>query len=344
MPFVTEEIWSFHPARRGHLVVHPFPEADESLFDDAAEADVEGGIGLTQRLRAWRDLVDVPVASVLLARIDGVDAAGVRQPPLPLRVRRATARRAGRLDRPGAGCSPPRSSTPTRSRSGWTSAARSCAPRSSAAERKLGNEGFVAKAPPRSSRRSAASSSATAPNSRSCSDIDPEAYLDSLEPIGWRLGLERMHRLTTALGMPQHRFASIHVVGTNGKSSVTRMIAALLEAHGLSAGACVSPHAARWSERVLIHGEEIGAAEFAAAVERVAQAADVVNRVGGEPERSNRNAGTRAKPLVPSPSSRPRPPPPSSPWRRPGCRWRRSRRGSAGGSMRPTRSPRGSRC
>ena len=38
--------------------------------------------------------------------------------------------------------------------------------------------------------------------------------------------------------MPQHRFASIHVVGTNGKSSVTRMIAALLEAHGVAAGAC----------------------------------------------------------------------------------------------------------
>ena len=80
--------------------------------------------------------------------------------------------------------------------------------------------------------------------------MDPEAYLDSLEPIGWKLGLERMHKLTTLLGMPQHRFASIHVVGTNGKSSVTRMIAALLEAHGVSAGACVSPHASRWSERV----------------------------------------------------------------------------------------------
>ncbi len=87
-----------------------------------------------------------------------------------------------------------------------------------------------------------------------------------------------MHRLSTALGMPQHRFASVHVVGTNGKSSVTRMIAALLEAHGLRAGACLSPHAARWSERVLIGGEEIGAAEFAAAVERTAQAAETVNR------------------------------------------------------------------
>ncbi len=87
-----------------------------------------------------------------------------------------------------------------------------------------------------------------------------------------------MHKLSTLLGMPQHRFASIHVVGTNGKSSVTRMTAALLEAHGVSTGACVSPHAARWSERVLVRGEEIDAATFAAAVERAAIAADTVNR------------------------------------------------------------------
>jgi dihydrofolate synthase / folylpolyglutamate synthase len=48
--------------------------------------------------------------------------------------------------------------------------------------------------------------------------LDPDAYLNSLESVGWRLGLERMRKLTTALGLPQHRFASIHVVGTNGKS------------------------------------------------------------------------------------------------------------------------------
>jgi dihydrofolate synthase / folylpolyglutamate synthase len=87
-----------------------------------------------------------------------------------------------------------------------------------------------------------------------------------------------MHKLTTALGMPQHRFASIHVVGTNGKSSVTRMTAALLEAHGVGAGACLSPHTARWSERTLIHGEEVGAREWADAVDRVARAAEGVNR------------------------------------------------------------------
>jgi dihydrofolate synthase / folylpolyglutamate synthase len=87
-----------------------------------------------------------------------------------------------------------------------------------------------------------------------------------------------MHRLSTALGLPQHRFASIHVVGTNGKSSVTRMVAALLEAHGVRAGACVSPHPLRWSERILIKGREIGRSEFETAVERTAQAAETVNR------------------------------------------------------------------
>lgn len=86
-----------------------------------------------------------------------------------------------------------------------------------------------------------------------------------------------MQALCTLLGMPQHRFASLHVVGTNGKSSVARMIAALLEAHGVSAGATVSPHTERWSERVLVRGKPLGAAEFGAAVERAALAAETVN-------------------------------------------------------------------
>ena len=87
-----------------------------------------------------------------------------------------------------------------------------------------------------------------------------------------------MHRLTAALGMPQHRFASIHVVGTNGKSSVVQMTAALLEAHGVGTGACISPHLTRWSERVQVRGREIDASRFAEAVARTAESAEVVNR------------------------------------------------------------------
>ena len=108
--------------------------------------------------------------------------------------------------------------------------------------------------------------------------MEPDAYLESLEPVGWRLGLERMHKLTTALGLPQHRFASIHVVGTNGKSSVTRMTAALLEAHGLRTGAVVSPHSDRWAQRTLIRGQEVGDGAWAEAVEQVARAAEGVDR------------------------------------------------------------------
>jgi valyl-tRNA synthetase len=73
MPFVTEEIWSYHPARRGHLVAHPFPAADESLLDAEAEEEMRAGIELTRRLRAWRDLVEAPVATVLAARAEGVE-------------------------------------------------------------------------------------------------------------------------------------------------------------------------------------------------------------------------------------------------------------------------------
>jgi dihydrofolate synthase/folylpolyglutamate synthase len=104
-----------------------------------------------------------------------------------------------------------------------------------------------------------------------------------------------MHRLTTALGMPQHRFASIHVVGTNGKSSVARMTAALLEAHGVSTGCCLSPHVARWSERILLRGREIDDDAFAAAAERTAAAAATVNRsLGGEEEVTQFEVATAA--------------------------------------------------
>ena len=62
---------------------------------------------------------------------------------------------------------------------------------------------------------------------------EAERYLLSLELFGMRFGLDRMRRLMTALGHPERRFDSIHVVGTNGKSSTTRMIAAILARHGL---------------------------------------------------------------------------------------------------------------
>ena len=106
--------------------------------------------------------------------------------------------------------------------------------------------------------------------------FDAEAFLNSLEPIGWKLGLERMEMLSDELGRPQDSYSTIHVVGTNGKSSVSRMIAAICEAHGFRAGCSLSPHLAHWSERVVISGEEEPAL-FADCVRRTSEAAATVN-------------------------------------------------------------------
>ena len=145
MPFVTEEIWSFHPARDGHLAVHAFPVADPALFDEGAEADVAAEIGLTRSLRAWRDLVGVPAKAVLPAVIDGM----------------APSEFVGRLSRfafDGVGSEPVAAVGPVRVLASEELDAEAVAERLGKrreelgaeierAERKLSNQGFVAKAP-----------------------------------------------------------------------------------------------------------------------------------------------------------------------------------------------------
>ena len=84
-----------------------------------------------------------------------------------------------------------------------------------------------------------------------------EEYLLSLELFGMRFGLDRMHRLMTVLGLPQRRFASIHVVGSNGKSSTVRFCAAILEREGLRTGSYTSPHLRSFRERIEV-GERAG--------------------------------------------------------------------------------------
>ena len=93
MPFISEEVWSYHSSRQGHLAVHPFPGPDASLFDEAAEAEMGEAIDLTRDLRTWRDLVELASKSMLpvrtadplpefvsrLARVEAADA-GLAEP------------------------------------------------------------------------------------------------------------------------------------------------------------------------------------------------------------------------------------------------------------------------
>src|SRR5262249_16065009 len=104
----------------------------------------------------------------------------------------------------------------------------------------------------------------------------------SLELFGMRFGLDRMRRLMTALGSPQESFRSIHVVGTNGKSSTARMTAALLRRHGHRTGAYLSPHLTSFAERIEVNEQAPSPELFAAAVQRAAQAAALVDRTLAE--------------------------------------------------------------
>ena len=84
-------------------------------------------------------------------------------------------------------------------------------------------------------------------------------------------GLERIRALLAELGEPQRRYRSIHVVGTNGKSTVTWTAAAILRREGLRVGAYTSPHVSGWAERIQVDGAP---ADFEAALARVREPAE----------------------------------------------------------------------
>ena len=294
IPFVTEELWDNVPGADGLLLVHRYPEPDDALRDEAAEADVRRAITATQELRGWRDRVGAAAGKAVPARLEaeGYDS---------------TAEHIARLARvewsadggePVATVGVPGGSILVLASEAVdveAAAKRAEAQRATLekeiarAEGKLANQGFVAKAPPEvveKERAQARGAQAGAGRPVSTWRLeDAEAHLLSLELFGMRFGLERMRRLLTVLGSPQERFRAIHVVGTNGKSSTARMTAALLEAHGVRTGTFLSPHLTTFAERIRIGDADLGAEVFGAAVQRAAAAAAKVDRTLEEDDR-----------------------------------------------------------
>lgn len=111
-------------------------------------------------------------------------------------------------------------------------------------------------------------------------DAQADAWLAARDLVGWRFALDRIKRLLAELGDPHRSAPAIHIVGTNGKSSTTRMVSALLQAHGKRPGAFLSPHLADLRDRIELDGVAITAAQHAAAVAKVARAAVNVDRPG----------------------------------------------------------------
>jgi len=78
--------------------------------------------------------------------------------------------------------------------------------------------------------------------------------LEQALQFGINPSLDGIRALTEKLGRPQDAFRPLQITGTNGKTSVTRMTAAILAAHGECVGAYTSPHLVSYCERIEIDG------------------------------------------------------------------------------------------
>ena len=152
IPFVTEEIWSHVPGAEGLLMGSRWPAADDSLTDPDAEAEVARAIAAVQELRGWRDRVGAVPSAVLPARLE---AGGYERTAAHVaRLARVAWSRDG--GEPLATVAIPggvialleseavdlgAAARRIEERRGWLDA------EIERAERKLGNAGFVAKAP-----------------------------------------------------------------------------------------------------------------------------------------------------------------------------------------------------
>src|SRR5688572_18653896 len=90
--------------------------------------------------------------------------------------------------------------------------------------------------------------------------------------------LDRIRAFTDLLGDPQRTYPVIHLTGTNGKTSTSRMIDTLLRSLDLRTGRFTSPHVERMNERISIDGEPLGDEEFVAAFNDVAPYLELVDR------------------------------------------------------------------
>src|ERR671916_2092734 len=95
--------------------------------------------------------------------------------------------------------------------------------------------------------------------------------------------LGRIEALLDLLGSPQRAYPTIHLTGTNGKTSTARMIDSLLRAHGLHTGRYTSPHLETVRERISLDGEPVSEERLAAVYDEVAPLAGAIDHRSAEP-------------------------------------------------------------
>ena len=87
-------------------------------------------------------------------------------------------------------------------------------------------------------------------------------YLDQIQNLGIKFGLDNVRAILSSLNDPQSEYPSIHVAGTNGKGSVCAMLSFILMEHGFRPGLFTSPHLVTVRERIQIAGALIPKKDF----------------------------------------------------------------------------------
>ena len=296
MPFVTEELWRYVREDGEGLLAGMTRGSAEPRVDEDAEAALEprdgGDAGDPQLARAGRRQTgraacrahrggglrgrDRAAAGAHRASAARGGGRGRRARGDPRWCRRGPRGRRSRRSHTASGA---RTDPPRR---------RDRAPARKARKRRLRPErpargGRARAGEAGGARGRARGSPVTLPEPREdWSAEEAERWLLARERFGMRFGLDRMHRLLNVLGLPRVSYPTVHVVGTNGKSSTTRMIAALLAREGLRAGCYTSPHLLSYRERMQIDGVEIAPGRFAKAIARVVHASELVDRTAAD--------------------------------------------------------------
>ena len=94
-------------------------------------------------------------------------------------------------------------------------------------------------------------------------------YIQSIPKFTEKTDLENTRILLERLAHPEKKYLSIHIAGTNGKGSVAKMTALMLQNAGYRTGLFISPHLVRINERISINGEEISDGILAECFERI---------------------------------------------------------------------------
>jgi dihydrofolate synthase / folylpolyglutamate synthase len=103
-------------------------------------------------------------------------------------------------------------------------------------------------------------------------------YLYSLQKHGIKLGLEKTEVILSLIGNPHKNLKCIHVAGTNGKGSVSAMIASILKSHGFKVGLFSSPHLVSFTERIRVDDEDISEAAVSDLTAEIRSAIDSADK------------------------------------------------------------------